>query len=102
MIRHVVLVGLSGSGKSSVALLASELLGWGLFDTDGEIERRTGRTIPDLFRSEGETRFRDIEAAVLRDALTRERVVIATGGGAVDSPEAWTPDLLGAPESLVV
>lgn len=102
MIRHVVLTGLSGSGKTSVAVHVSELLGWDLFDTDAEIERRTGRTIPDLFRGEGEARFREIESVVLRDALTQERVVIATGGGAVVSPEAWTPDLLGSPESLVV
>lgn len=102
MIRHVVLVGLSGSGKSSVAREASDVLGWDLFDTDAEIERRTGRTIPDLFRSEGEPRFREIEAAVLREALARDRVVVATGGGAVVSPEAWTPGLLSSPDSLVV
>ncbi len=102
MIRHVVLVGLSGSGKSSVAQWVSELLGWDLFDNDAEIERRTGRTIPELFRDDGEPRFREIESTVLRDALSRERVVIATGGGAVVSPEAWADDLLGSPESLVV
>lgn len=102
MIRHVVLVGLSGSGKSSVARQVSNALGWDLFDTDAEIERRTGRTVPDLFRSEGEPAFRQIESAVLRGALSRDRVVIATGGGAVVSDAAWGADLLGSPGSLVV
>lgn len=102
MIRHVVLAGLSGSGKSSVAGRVSEMLDWVRFDTDAEIERRTGRTIPELFRDSGEPRFREIEASVLRDALSRERVVIATGGGAVVTPEVWAPDLLGSSESLVV
>ncbi len=102
MIRHVVLVGLSGSGKSSVGRHTAGDLGWKLLDTDAEIERRTGRSIPDLFRDEGEARFREIEAAVLRDALSHDQVVIATGGGTVAAPGTWAADLLGSPESLVV
>lgn len=102
MIRQVVLVGLSGSGKSSVAREVAVILNWDLVDTDAEIERRTERTIPALFRDDGEPAFREIERAVFRDALSREHVVIATGGGAVTHPDAWTDDLLGSPASLVV
>lgn len=102
MIRQVVLVGLSGSGKSSVGREVATLLGWTLIDTDAEIERRSGRTIPDVFRDEGETRFREIETEVLADALSGSQVVIATGGGAVIRSEVWADQLLGAADSLTV
>lgn len=77
-------------------------LTWELVDTDAEIERRTGRSIPALFREDGEAAFRTIERAVLLDALSRDQVVIATGGGAVANPDVWTGDMLGSPGSLVV
>ncbi len=102
MIRHVVLVGLSGTGKSSVGRCVATGLGWPLVDTDAEIERRVGRTIPDIFRNDGEAAFRTIEAEVMRETLANDRVVIATGGGAVIDSGMWTSDLLGSPDSLTV
>jgi 3-dehydroquinate synthase len=102
MIRHVVLTGLSGTGKTSVGRVVASEPGWRLVDTDAEIERRTGRTIPDIFRDDGEAAFRAIESEVMRAALTGDQVVIATGGGAVLDPGIWADNLLGAPDSLVV
>jgi shikimate kinase len=81
--RNVILVGFMGTGKTTVSRILSEQLGWKRVDTDEEIERRTGRTIPDIFREEGEAAFRDKETDALRDVLAGERQVIATGGGAV-------------------
>ena len=102
MIRQVVLVGLSGSGKSTVGTEVAALLGWPLIDTDAEITRETGRAIPDLFRECGEPGFREIERGVVHRALARDRVVVSTGGGAVLDPGVWDTSLLGSSESLVV
>ena len=102
MIRRVVLAGLSGTGKSTVARLIAADLGWSAFDTDAEVERRTGMTIPAMFRDLGEADFRSRERAVLREGLTQPNVVIATGGGAVVEDDIWSGDLLGDPETLVV
>ena len=102
MIRHVVLVGLSGTGKSSVGRAAALELGWELVDTDDEIERRTGKSIPDIFRDDGEAAFREIEQGVLREALSRDQVVVATGGGAVVDPRVWSSTLLASSQSLAI
>ncbi len=102
MVRQIVLVGLSGTGKSSVARVAAASLGWEAFDTDQQIEQETGRTIPDIFRTDGEAAFRQIEAQIMRTALDGDRRVIATGGGAVIDPSIWSEDLLGHPDRLVV
>lgn len=102
MIQRVVLIGLSGTGKSILARLVATELGWAAFDTDAEIERRAGATIPELFADHGEQEFRARERGVLVDSLTRDNVVIATGGGAVIEDEVWTTDLLGDSTTFVV
>src|SRR5690606_10329548 len=95
-------VGLSGVGKSRVGREVASGLGWSMIDVDDEIERAFGTTIPEIFRDHGEAEFRARERAILLDALTRDRAVIATGGGAVIDPAVWSPDVLGHPENLVV
>ncbi|WP_313731546.1 shikimate kinase [Cohnella nanjingensis] len=81
--RNVVLVGFMGTGKSTVSKLLADRLGWSRIDTDDEIARRAGRSIPEIFANEGESAFRELESAVIRDVLAGERRIVATGGGAV-------------------
>lgn len=100
--RRIVLVGLSGSGKSTVAAQLATTLSWTCIDMDAEIESRFGRTIPDIFRDEGEAAFRVAEREILSNALRRDEVVIATGGGAVVPPETWGEELLGRAGTLVI
>ncbi len=78
----VVLVGFMGSGKSTVGKLLSRKLGVPFVDTDEEIVRKTGMTIPEIFSGPGEGFFRNIESAVLEEILSKEgEAVISTGGG---------------------
>ena len=79
----VFLVGYRGAGKTAVGRALAARLGWAFHDADAELESQVGATVADLFAAEGEAGFRDREAAVLADLVTRPRVVIATGGGVV-------------------
>ncbi len=82
--RHLALAGFMGAGKTTVAAHVAEQLGRPFVDLDTEVERRTGRAVVDLFADGGEASFREIEADVARDVLTRaEPAVVALGGGAV-------------------
>lgn len=80
----VSLVGLPGSGKSSVARQLGRSLGWAVVDTDHAIESRIGMPIRDFFSLHGEPAFRDLETEVLAHCLQpTEPTVLATGGGIV-------------------
>ncbi len=87
----IVLVGLSGSGKSSVGRQIASRLGRPFLDLDDAITRRTGSTPAGLIETQGEAAFRAIEAAEVQAAVTVPDVVIATGGGAIIDPiSRWT------------
>jgi shikimate kinase len=96
--RNLVLIGMSGAGKSRVGRLVAERLRWRFVDTDVEIERRTGRTVPEIFAAEGEPRFRAIERDVVARVAQRSAAVIATGGGAILDPGSrellWSGNLV--------
>lgn len=85
-IRRVLLVGFMASGKTTVGRLLAQKLGWRFVDLDALIEERAGRTIPEIFRHEGETAFRSLEAEVGKEALALEGVVLAAGGGWAATP----------------
>jgi shikimate kinase len=76
-----------GVGKSTVGPALAELLERSYLDADREIERREGRSIPDLFSERGEAGFRKAEREAI-EALAGERLVVALGGGAICQPGA--------------
>src|SRR3954447_21902345 len=80
---RLFLIGYRGSGKSTVGRLLAERLGWAFVDADEELEIRAGRSIADIFTTDGEPAFRALESAVLRELASRDRHVIACGGGVV-------------------
>jgi shikimate dehydrogenase len=80
---NIVLVGMPGCGKTTVGRELAQLSGKPFVDLDEEIVRRAGKSIPDIFREEGEAAFRELESQVLADICARSGQVIATGGGAV-------------------
>jgi shikimate kinase len=85
--RRVLLIGMMGAGKSTTGKLLAARLGWPYLDSDDEIVRQTGRTVPEIWRADGEPAFRAEEARVLAEATTSEGpVVIAVAGGAVLDP----------------
>lgn len=81
--QRIFLTGLSGSGKSTVGRRVATLLHWDFVDTDELLAERAGMQVGQALASYGEERFRQLESEALRDAASRERVVIATGGGIV-------------------
>lgn len=83
--RNVVLIGNRGSGKTSVGRALATRLGWTPVDTDALIQQQTGRTIADIFATEGEPRFRALESAAIAGVVRGAQQVISVGGGAVVS-----------------
>jgi shikimate kinase len=85
--QHLILIGMMGSGKTSVGRLLAHAHKLSFLDTDHEIERETGCSIPILFKNQGEEAFREIEAQVLKRIVQRpEPTVISTGGGTIITP----------------
>ena len=85
---HLVFVGLMGAGKTTVGRIVAERLGRPFFDSDMMIEARTGRTVREIFATDGEAAFRALETQVLEEALASpEPSVIAAAGGIVLRPE---------------
>lgn len=86
--RHLVLVGLTGVGKSTVGRRLAKEMERPFADVDEQIELRDGRAIPAIFRHDGEDGFRRLETAVLSELVARpDPLVVAAGGGLVAQPE---------------
>ena len=81
--RNVVLIGMPGSGKTTVGKHLSALTGRPLVDTDDEIVKRAGMSIPKIFAQKGEEAFRLLETEVMADFSKESGLIIATGGGVV-------------------
>lgn len=85
--QNIALIGMPGSGKTTVGRLLAKRLNMPLADCDAEAEKRAGKRIKDIFAQDGEAAFRRLETSVLRDFAHRGGQIIATGGGAILNPE---------------
>jgi len=85
--NNIAITGFSAAGKSVVAQKVAERLSWTFIDTDAEIVRLSGKSISEIFKQDGEEKFRQLERKVLNQTCHRENAVIATGGGAIIEPE---------------
>ena len=85
--KNIVLIGMPGSGKTTVGKILSEELKMPLFDSDEIIKEKTGKEIPDIFEKEGEAAFRKTESEVIFELSGKTGSIISTGGGAVLDPK---------------
>ncbi len=83
---HIILTGFMGSGKTRTGMRLSTLLGFDFIDTDSLIVERERMSIPEIFETRGEAYFRRIESEIIAGLSSRQRCVVATGGGAVLDP----------------
>ncbi len=89
--RNIVLIGMPGSGKTTIGRMLAEQTGRELIDTDAEIVKTAGCSIPELFRDKGEPFFRDLESGQVREAGKQTGKIIMTGGGVVTRAENYAP-----------
>ena len=87
---NVYLIGMMGSGKSTIGNILARKLNYRFFDTDVLIERVAAKPIPEIFASGGETYFRDLETQVLKEVSAYRSSAIATGGGIIQKPLNWS------------
>ncbi len=79
--RSIVFVGMMGAGKTAVGRAVASRLGVRFADSDDELERASGMTIPEIFSEKGEQVFRDLEARMIESLLTGKPIVLSVGGG---------------------
>jgi shikimate kinase len=84
---NIFLIGLMGTGKTTIGRQLARRLKMDFYDSDRMIEERTGADIPLIFEKEGETGFRKREAAIIDELTQKKNIILATGGGAVLNPE---------------
>ena len=84
--RNIVLIGMPGCGKTTIGKAVANETGKSFIDTDDEIVKKAGMSIPEIFEQFGEKKFREIEAEVIKEVSAQQSAVIATGGGAVLNP----------------
>jgi shikimate kinase len=86
-LNNIFFVGLMGAGKTTIGRLIAKQLGMVFYDSDHEVERKTGVKIPLIFELEGEAGFRKRETSTIEELSQLKNIVMATGGGAVLLPE---------------
>jgi len=88
-ITNLIITGFSGTGKSLVAKEVARRLNWDFIDTDDEIVKQTGKPIAEIFRQDGEPKFRELERNTIRKACQQKQTIIAIGGGAIVDPQNY-------------
>lgn len=85
--NNIYIVGMPGSGKTTIGKALSKFLSKIFYDADSEIEKLAGLSIPDIFKQHGETVFRNYEKEVIMKLTAQDNIIMATGGGAVLAAE---------------
>ena len=85
---NVILVGLPGSGKTTIGRAAAKLLGWPHIDFDTEIEHRAHASVQQIFARHGETHFRSLEQSLSRELAACTKTIMSTGGGWVTNRDS--------------
>ena len=86
---NLIITGFSGTGKSLVAKEVARRLNWEILDTDEEIVKQAGKPIAEIFRQDGEGKFRELERGTIKKACQQRQTVIAVGGGAIVDPQNY-------------
>ncbi len=87
--KPIALIGMMGTGKTSLGKVLAGRLGWRFVDTDHQIEAQQGQTITEIFASQGETAFRAMEAQTIKETVQAGgQCIIATGGGCVENEDS--------------
>lgn len=84
---NIAVYGFMGVGKTTIGGLLAEKLGYSFIDMDTEIEKREKTTISEIFRNQGEAKFRQLESNLIKELALKDRLIIACGGGAIADPE---------------
>jgi shikimate kinase len=87
---NLYLVGMMGSGKTTVGRIVAKRLGYHFFDTDALVEQVAGQSVSDIFAASGEAAFRQLETQVLARLVAHKKLVVATGGGIVVDRQNWS------------
>ncbi|MCT7954254.1 shikimate kinase [Laspinema palackyanum] len=87
---NLYLIGMMGSGKTTIAQILAPQLEYRYFDTDRLIEQVAGQSIPEIFAESGEAAFRELETKVLSELCAYTRLVVATGGGIILNRQNWS------------
>ncbi|OZH53482.1 shikimate kinase [Hydrocoleum sp. CS-953] len=87
---NLYLVGMMGAGKTTVGHLLAQELGYRFLDTDSLISQAAGKSISEIFATEGEAAFRELETNILSEVSSYKKLTIATGGGIVIKPFNWS------------